>query len=438
MVRPTVSILLLALLLPLFADSAVSASDDPLFELVEYRSDMLDLNNDDDIDRVRVVFVISTTLSQTQVSAKVIAQHGRYEVSQWDNFTVTHNASESRSILVDAWEQGIYDIQLQLFDAVSGELVADIQIGGFDLMVGLAQPYGALNVVAISNGRTMNDGFRTGDDCTLLRTHHDAIGNRYDLSGTVQFLGAPWLVAPLEASGALPSSDQIDCSEWPAGEYTLLLVYRNSLGHSLEVWNNFTILNQPAPEFTLNVTGDADEIGTTCAVIIEPTDAATFNAARVDWEIEPSEQGVGGMQVDCTMWLPGVHRIVVKVANSEGITATEGFNLVRIPPLDGDLSQWGDETVRSTWPVRSGEELETAVGGYIATAMGMLILFFVTLLILRRFGEGGSQGFELMNAGPNSDGLPTHLDEEGHLWRQHPNGEIDWWDSAAEMWMPFQ
>ena len=35
---------------------------------------------------------------------------------------------------------------------------------------------------------------------------------------------------------------------------------------------------------------------------------------------------------------------------------------------------------------------------------------------------------------PDAEGLPTHLDDNGMLWRKHENGEVDWWDKSSMMW----
>ena len=92
------------------------------------------------------------------------------------------------------------------------------------------------------------------------------------------------------------------------------------------------------------------------------------------------------------MWLPGIHRIIVNVTNSEGISATNGVNLMRMPPLgDENLSTWGNESVTSSWPVRSGGEVESEYMGYIGTGIGMLLLFLISILVLKRFGD------EIMN-----------------------------------------
>jgi hypothetical protein len=40
----------------------------------------------------------------------------------------------------------------------------------------------------------------------------------------------------------------------------------------------------------------------------------------------------------------------------------------------------------------------------------------------------------LADGSPDSQGLPTTLDDQGVLWRQHPNGAVDWWDGEWSIW----
>ena len=40
----------------------------------------------------------------------------------------------------------------------------------------------------------------------------------------------------------------------------------------------------------------------------------------------------------------------------------------------------------------------------------------------------------LEDGSPDSEGLPTTVDDEGVLWRQHPDGNHDWWDQDLRIW----
>ena len=327
---------------------------------------------------------------------------------------------------------------MKFINPITQSIISEYQLGEFNLMVGIEKPFVALNVIANHEGRTVDDNFNTGSECKIKRDILDKIGHRYNLTGEVQFIGAPWITPSINPGDNTPNSDEIDCSNWPAGKYSLKLIYHNSLGYSLETWRNFSILNQPAPSFKLNVTGQSMEIGTLCFVTIEPTDGTDFSENQISWTTIPTHEGSNGLEINCKMWMPGVHRIIVNVTNSEGISATNGVNVIRIPPLGENLSTWGNESVTSSWPVRSGGEIETQYSGYIATGIGMLLLFLISILVLKRFSEDIKGDFSLSKSEIDSEGLPTHTDEDGHSWRQHPDGQIDWWDENANMWIPFQ
>ena len=39
---------------------------------------------------------------------------------------------------------------------------------------------------------------------------------------------------------------------------------------------------------------------------------------------------------------------------------------------------------------------------------------------------------------PDSDGLPSFVDESGVYWRQQPDGTVDWLDATENQWLRFQ
>ena len=348
----------------------VEASGNSDFTVVNYETREQDIDNDGFVDQLRIVFNVNTTKSQTPISAKLVTIFDQYpnqiEVIQWDNFTLTNEKSLSRSIFVDAWKEGKYIVLLKFLNPETSELISEYQLGEYNLMVGMETPFVALNVIATHEGKTVDNNFNTGSECKVKRNVLDNIGHRYNKTGEVQFLGAPWISPSLEPGENTPNNDEIDCSSWPAGNYNLKLIYHNSLGYSLETWKNFSIINQPAPSFNLNVTGQNMEIGSLCFITIEPTDGTDFSENQITWTTIPEHEDIEGLELNCKMWLPGIHRIIVNVTNSEGISATNGVNLVRMPPLDnGNLSTWGNESVTSSWPVRSGGEVESEYMGYI-------------------------------------------------------------------------
>tara|TARA_Y100001980_G_C14556778_1_gene350233 strand:- start:4706 stop:6031 length:1326 start_codon:yes stop_codon:yes gene_type:complete len=438
-----INILIILILISVFPDAEFAKSENnDDFTVVYYEAREQDIDNDGLIDQLRVVFSVNTTKTQTPVNAMLVTSFddypNQYEIFQWDNFTLTNEKSLSRSIFVDAWKEGKYTVTLAFKDPNTNQVLSEFLLGNFNLMVGLEKPFIDISVMADTNGNSVSDNFNTGSNCKITRSVLDKIGHRYDKTGEVQFIGAPWISPTISPGNDEPNSDQIDCSDWPAGKYSLKLIYHNSLGYSLEKWINFSILNQPAPAFNLNLTGQNMEIGSLCFITVEPTDGTDFSENEIKWTTIPDHNISDELEVDCKMWMPGIHRIIVNVTNSEGISATNGINLVRMPPLEDNMTDWGNESVVSSWPLRSGGEIKTEFTGYIATGIGMTLLLLISVIILRKFDDNIGDEFKESKISIDSEGLPTHTDEDGHLWRQHPDGQIDWWDETVKMWIPFQ
>jgi hypothetical protein len=146
------------------------------------------------------------------------------------------------------------------------------------------------------------------------------------------------------------------------------------------------------------------------------------------------------------------------VTNSEGSSTTRGINVVRLPPLVVSENQSkGSET----WPSRSlGSEVEQEQQGWMVIAGVSLVAFLLTFVVMRRndkdvdmfFDEIGavssaqeelilSDGLSYVPptmAAPDSEGLPTYTDEEGITWRQHSDGQVDWWDYQNLIWIRFE
>ena len=40
----------------------------------------------------------------------------------------------------------------------------------------------------------------------------------------------------------------------------------------------------------------------------------------------------------------------------------------------------------------------------------------------------------LPDGSPDPEGMPTTTDDSGTLWRQQPDGSMDWWDQDLRIW----
>ena len=224
-----INIIIIVLLLPFipFIEN-VQAESNSDFVVVNYEAREQDINNDGFIDQLRIVFNVNTTKTQIPISAQVTATFDQYpiqyEIGQWDNFTLTNEKSLSRSVFVDAWKEGEYTVTLRFINPMTNEVISEYQLGVFNLMVGIEKPFLALNVIANHEGRAVDDNFNTGSECKVKRNILDKIGHRYNQTGEVQFIGAPWITPPIEPGELVPNTDEVDCSNWPAGKYSLKMI----------------------------------------------------------------------------------------------------------------------------------------------------------------------------------------------------------------------
>ena len=126
-------ILLFLPLLPLVNNVQAEGNSD--FTVVNYEAREQDIDNDGFVDQLRVVFNVNTTKSQIPISAQVTATFDQYpiqyEITQWDNFTLTNEKSLSHSIFVDAWKEGEYTVTLKFVNPTTNEIISEYQLGVF-------------------------------------------------------------------------------------------------------------------------------------------------------------------------------------------------------------------------------------------------------------------------------------------------------------------
>ena len=112
---------------------------------------------------------------------------------------------------------------------------------------------------------------------------------------------------------------------------------------------------------------------------------------------------------------------------------------MRIPSADLTEEQM------STVPSRSfGEDTETESVGWISIGVLGLLVVILTYLVLVRVKDDsdalpmrdlGPTPMILSDGSPDTEGLPTTTDDDGVLWRQHPDGNHDWWDAELRIWV---
>ena len=408
--------------LPVSAEGELSELSDAGITLVALRNDTLDLNQDGDIDAVRVVVILNSTYPSTFIELRLIASHNDREVIE--KTTMEISGQTNASLTYDAWASGKHELELVCFD-MNGVRITGIELPTFDMVPSLQTPMLGLELFG-------SDTLETGSSCEVNRMFADETGPRYGAIGTQTFIGAPFTV--------LDNATIIDCSNWPAGQYSLKETYRNELGQTAESWLNLSIQNRPAPEFELLLTGDQMATDRPCLVALQGLNSnEDFTSYQKTWEVSTLKGTISNSSVfDCSSLPAGVHLIILKVTNLENIVSTEAVNLVRLPALD--LSAEEQEALPSQ---SYGDETNTeAVGWYTMAALGLIVAIVVFVLLVRikehdellALPELGPPPQILADGTPDSEGLPTMNDDEGQLWRKHPDGSLDWWDTSFNIW----
>jgi hypothetical protein len=335
-------------------------------------------------------------------------------------FTGQSNAS----LVYDAWSEGEHALRLDFINQ-DGDKITTLDLPSYILKPALKTPQLILDF-------DTQDWIETGDDCSINRIFADETGPRYGALGIRTFSGAPFTV--------LDNQTVLDCSHWPAGEYTLKEAYRNDLGQTAEFWLNISIHNRPAPDFSMSVIGNENVTDKPCVITMTPNmNGVDFSTFEMIWTIQGTElPGNHSMTYDCSILPAGVHLITLEVINNEQIRTIHGINLVRLPGLT--LSE--DEA--SSLPSRSfGEETPTkSVGWFSIGGLGLIVCVVVFMLLVRVKDENeitplrnlGPTPMILIDGSPDAQGYPTMTDNEGVLWRQHPDGSTDWWDNQLRIW----
>ena len=424
--RKSIFILTFVLLMPVVGLTNAGAESDIGLEeagltMVALRNDSLDLNQDGDVDAVRVVVILNSSTPSTLVDVRLIATHNDRQVIETTTIDVV--GQTNASLTYDAWSRGAHELALGFYD-MNGVEISTIGLPTYEMVPALQTPMLSLQFTGKSN-------LQTGSNCEINRMFADETGPRYGAIGTLTFTGAPFIV--------LDNATTIDCSSWPAGEYSLRETYRNELGQTAETSLNLTIENRPAPAFELLVTGDGLTNDRPCLVAAQPSnDNEDFSEYTMEWDVSSTSLISEGPVYDCSVLPAGVHLVVLKVTNLENIASTQAVNIVRLPA--SELTKEEQEVLPSQ---SFGDETVTDdVGWYTIAVLGLLVAVIVFVLLVRfrendellTLPELGPAPQILNDGSPDPEGLPTVLDDEGQLWRKHPDGSMDWWDSAFNIW----
>ena len=432
------TLLMVAMLLPMLATVA-SAQDESHIIVAGTGSFAIDENYDGDLDLVRVIASIGTNAPMAAIGVEVIADDSDMAISFWNNTTIDYGESFIVNSTVKAWSDGEFQITLRVWDLESGLLTYEEDLGIHELMASLTPPQLQMTLES-------EEWIFTGDTCLIHRDSTDLVGEYYDVRGTVSIQGVPWLVGEYETP--------LDCSRWPAGDYTVIEHYRNGLGMTATESISFDIHVHPPPAFIVNQTGRITESGTPCDLEIVATEDTQLAEMSILWGVADPAQDLTSYDdleiLDCTMWSPGVHKVRVTLTSPQGRETTVGLNVVRLPPApDASLDVLNASGDSERWPaVSQGDEYEPtpvvmSLSATIAlVGSGGFVFALILGLVAGNMVGGESKKEEDMRdspqQAPDSDGMPSFVDESGVHWRQQPDGSVDWWDVAENQWLPFQ
>jgi len=418
-----ICLVLTCFLLPI-STGAELATDERLAEegltLLALRNDTIDSNQDGDIDAVRVVVVLNSTAASNDLIVKLRGLHKEREVLVTQE--VSFQGQTNITLVYDAWSKGEHVLRLDFFDE-NGDFIASNPLPTFMLTPALQVPRVALQLNA-------GDGLQTGETCEIIRDFADETGPRYGQSGVRTFTGAPFSV--------LDTHDVLDCSSWPAGAYELKETYRNGLGQTAENMLNFTIKNRPAPEFSLKVTGHENATDTPCMVSMTLNDGRSESGLTTSWSIKgKTVEGANTSMLDCSNLPAGAYLITLEVVTEKMISSTEGVNLIRLPAADLSANETASLPSSSL-----GMDTPTESVGWLSISALALVVSIIVFVSMVRSKEPealdlpsiGPTPQLLPDGSPDTGGLPTTLDDQGVLWRQHPSGEVDWWDQEWSVW----
>jgi hypothetical protein len=411
--------ILIALMLSLSFVGQVSAEEeesDPFvaagLNLVALRNDSLDSNQDGMMDAIRVVVVINSTNQWVDLTLTLMGEHSGFTVTE--ELLMSFENQENASLTYDSWAGGEHRLMLEISDA-DGRLLKSINIGIFDLSPALSVP--SIDLV-LSGSEIM----QTGDVCEISRDFIDETGPRWDHIGTRSIIGTPFKV--------LDTDDKLDCSNWPAGIYTVFETYQNGLGQTTSDTLELVIVNKPPPHFTIELNGNESLSGTPCTITHVQATGEVHDDYTKSWIVTPSiGMAANSSTLDCSKWDSGVYKVLLTVTNDEDIKTTGGAMLIRMPSVEIVTDE--DAPVLS-----KGDETKTTTVGLFGIGILALILGIAVFVLMMKGPEDEQLVGSMLNeiGEPDAEGLPTHEDENGMLWRRHDGGELDWWDRSSLMW----
>lgn len=105
--------------------------------MVALRNDSLDLNQDGDVDAVRLVVILNSSIPSTIVDVRLIATHSDRSVTE--STTIEINGQTNASLTYDAWSRGSHDLVLAFYD-MNGAEISTISLPTYEMVPALQTP----------------------------------------------------------------------------------------------------------------------------------------------------------------------------------------------------------------------------------------------------------------------------------------------------------
>ena len=167
-------------------------------------------------------------------------------------------------------------------------------------------------------------------------------------------------------------------------------------------------------------------------------DGRSESGLTTSWSIKgKTVEGANTSMLDCSNLPAGAYLITLEVVTEKMISSTEGVNLIRLPAADLSANETASLPSSSL-----GMDTPTESVGWLSISALALVVSIIVFVSMVRSKEPealdlpsiGPTPQLLPDGSPDTGGLPTTLDDQGVLWRQHPSGEVDWWDQEWSVW----
>jgi len=402
---------------------------------------LLDSNGDEQQDLFRARYDFDSVSDALDVAVELeVTTPDNSHFSIWDNYTITGDLYDLRSLEFTTWYTGQHEFTLRVHDLSDNKIEFEKSFGQFTLSSG----FDPLSLNLTTNFESVTT---LGSECQIHAMLNDKIGESYDSVGEIKWFGLPFTPSM--------SVDILDCSQWPEGTYSVSASYVNGLGLEVESVISVEVVLPPTPPdivFDLSnvpdLGRDSCEIGINNA--IDSTNILTVES--YEWYVNGVLSSTTTEKLSCSEFDFGLTYIEI-YAYGEGDTFdVEKANIVlNMDPTSPDSNSSVEISLKSN--------TETESGGLITIAILCLIALIIPAFVFRNRTSDEESNYDIGDAMWLKD-IPPHLpsesnmglqhdnfippsrqnqweeivDDDGYQWRKYPDGRAEWYDSQTDEW----